>query len=122
MAAQSLGEFLGTIDPRPEDMRQAEGFDSYADLPPTEFCKRILASREFRQYIMNGIVLGDIAPAILLRVMDQGWGRPPSKVELTGKDGQPIETITEVRRVVVPAPRRSALDGDERASVKEMLH
>jgi hypothetical protein len=83
MAAQSLGEFLGTIDPRPEDMRQAEGFDSYADLPPTEFCKRILASREFRQYIMNGIVLGDIAPGILTRIMDAaGWPKSPDKVEV----------------------------------------
>lgn len=105
--AQSLADLLDVEDPRPEDAR--------ADLPledetvaaldisdPKEFCKKILESREFRRYIMHGIVLGDIPPAVLSRVMDQGWGKVTEKLEHTGKDGKPIE-VTEIRRVLVRA-------------------
>jgi hypothetical protein len=65
------------------------------------FAEAILNSFEFRQYIISGLAAGDLAPAVLTRLMDHGWGKPPERVEHTGKDGKPIESITEVRRVIV---------------------
>lgn len=106
---QSLAEFLGASDPRPEDARPASDFEALADVAdPVVFCQRVLETREFRQYIMSGIVLGDIPPAIMGRVMDHAWGKPPERIEHTGKDGAPI--ITEVRRVIV---RAEAFDDEQ---------
>jgi hypothetical protein len=99
---ESLADFLGVRHPLQEEQAQPAALEDFAAITdPVEFCQHILASREFRQYILNGIVVGDIPPAILGRVMDQGWGKAPERIEHTGKDGRPIETITEVRRVVV---------------------
>lgn len=103
---QSLAEFLGAADPRPEGEVPTSDFEQLIDVSDAkEFCQRIMKTREWRQYIMNGIVLGDLPSAIATRIMDHGIGKPPDKVEVTGKDGQPIETVTEVRRVVVHAPK-----------------
>ncbi|MGH7948637.1 MAG: hypothetical protein ACREQF_05385 [Candidatus Binataceae bacterium] len=63
------------------------------------FAEAVLRSREFRAYIVCGLLEGTLPPAILGRVMDHGWGKAPDRVEHTGKDGEPI--ITEVRRVIV---------------------
>jgi len=103
MATQSLAELLNVEDPRPVEDRPTNDFDSLVDLKGREFCEAFLQTREFRQYLMNGLALGDISPAILGRIMDQVWGKAPDRVELTGKNGGAIETITEVRRVIVHA-------------------
>lgn len=68
-----------------------------------EFAKAVLESRDFRQYIVDGLKRRDIPATLVLRLMDyaDGWGKPPERVEHTGKDGRPIETVTEVRRVVI---------------------
>lgn len=103
---QTLGEFLGTQDPRSEEERSLlDDYAAYANLSGREFCQKVVESKEFRQYLMVGITLGTLAPAIALRIMDHAWGKPPDRVELTGKDGKPIEQVTEVRRTVVPSPR-----------------
>lgn len=39
-----------------------------------------------------------------LRLMGKQIGLFPDKVEVTGKDGKPIETVTRVERVIVRAP------------------
>lgn len=96
--AQSLAEFLGTNDsaalvdvqPRLEDITDSK-----------EFALAVLASREFRSYIVNSLLLGSLPAAVVIRMMDYGWGKPPDRVEHTGKDGNPIETVTEVRRTIV---------------------
>ena len=71
-----------------------------------EFAKAVLESRDFRQYIVDGLKRHTIPATLVLRLMDyaDGWGKPVERVEHTGKDGQPIETVTEVRRVVVQTP------------------
>lgn len=82
---QSLADFLGVTDPRPvEDVPQQEPSISEAMEieDPTEFCKRVVGSREFRQYIMNGVVLGDLPPAIGCRLIDHAWGKPVERVEV----------------------------------------
>ena len=69
------------------------------------FCKAVLNSYEFRQYIVHSLTLGSIPAAVMIRIMDTaGWQKPPDRVEHTGKDGQPIETVTEVRRIVIRVP------------------
>ena len=93
---KSLAEFLGVEDPKPEpefDLIECKHFTA------KEFCEAVVNSREFRQYIMNGIRLGDIPPQIMGRIIDHGWGKPPDRVEHTGKDGSPI--VTEIRRVII---------------------
>lgn len=99
---QTLADILGVQDQRPEDVRPATDFEELVDISdPTIFCQRILQTREFRQYIMNGIVLGDLPPAIVGRIMDHALGKPPERIEHTGKDGAPIESVTEVRRIII---------------------
>lgn len=96
---QTLAEFLGISDPKQPDLP----VEPVGPLSAKEFCEQVLNSPEFRSYIRNGIVLGDLPPAIVVRLMDIGWGKPVDRLEHTGKDGKPIETVTEIRRVVVRA-------------------
>lgn len=121
---QSLAEFLNVTDPRTDEQKALDNAPSIVDLldiaDPTEFCKQIVRSREFRQYIMNGIVLGTIQPAVLTRVIDHAWGKPPERVEHTGKDGQPI--VTEVRRVIVRPEPRTFGDDDAPREQKHVTH
>ncbi len=115
---QSLGEFLGATNPLPDDGKERNEYKDLADLTGADFAKGVLESREFRQYIMDGIVLRDLAPGIITRLMDHGWGKPPDKVELTGKDGQPLEAVTEVRWVVMQTPARS----DATMELRQVTH
>lgn len=66
-----------------------------------EFAKAVLESQEFFSYVLSGLASRKIPAALLLRLMDyaDGWGKPPERVEHTGKDGEAI--VTEVRRVIV---------------------
>jgi hypothetical protein len=107
---KSLADFLDVPDPRtPEQLELPEPkVEDVLDVEdPKEFCKKILGSRQFRQYILNGIVLGDLPPGIVMRVMDHGWGKPPERHEVVGEGGGPV--ITEVRRIIVRA-REDAFD------------
>lgn len=85
------------------------------------FALAVLGSPEFRAYIVNNLVLGDLPAAVLCRLMDYGWGKPPDRVEHTGKDGRPIETITEVRRVIVRGGHQAEPD-DEPLDKAEVTH
>jgi len=113
----SLADALAVVDPRTaEQQTQADKYteptlDGAVDISdPTKFCERVLASREFRQYIVSGIVLGEIPPGVLTRIMDQaGWRRATDRVEHTGANGEPIKTVTEVRRIIV-RPSKKTLD------------
>ncbi len=69
------------------------------------FAQAVLGSLGFRRYIINGLTLGDLPPAILGRLIDHGWGKPPERVEHTGKDGGPL-LIQEVRSIIVD-PKKS---------------
>lgn len=66
-----------------------------------EFAKAVLESLEFRNYIVESLRKRTLSASIILRLMDyaEDWGRPPDRVEHTGKDGEAL--ITEVRRVIV---------------------
>lgn len=103
---QSLADLLDVDDPRTEDQRTELQLDDATEAAldisdPKEFCKKILESREFRRYIMHGIVLGNVPPAVITRVMDQGWGKPVENHKHSGDPDAPI--VTEIRRVIVHA-------------------
>lgn len=68
-----------------------------------EFAKAVLESVEFREYILAGLKSQKLPAAIVLRLMDyaEGWGRPPERIEHTGRDGDAI--ITEIREVIIHA-------------------
>jgi hypothetical protein len=117
---QSLADFLCVpSDETPLELGEPR-LEDISD--PKEFAQAVLNSREFRQYIVNGLILGNISgfSSILLRVMDlAGWQRPPDRVEHTGKDGAPIETVRFVRVIVDP---RAADDEEQKKIVAESVH
>lgn len=114
---KTLAEHLGVVDPRPVEKQSKDDFDTLIDVTdPVDFCKRVVASREFRQYVLSGIVLGDLPPAVMTRIIDHAWGKPAERVEHTGK----VEMITEVRRVVVQAASES--EQEHEFSRKSSVH
>lgn len=110
---QSLADLLDVEDPRPEEQRTELPLEDATvaalDITdPKDFCKKILESREFRRYIMHGIVLGNIPAAIMTRVMDQGWGKPAETHKVVGDADAPV--VTEIRRVIVHANSDDAFE------------
>ena len=101
---KSLYDSLHVDDISAPAEQHAPDIDVYESLSAKEFCTLVLESVEFRAYIVRGLVCRDLPSAVLCRLIDHGWGKPPERIEHTGPNGQPIETITEVRRVIVRAP------------------
>jgi len=94
---ESLADTLGLTTKMPDDGRPR--LEDITDAKA--FAQAVLTSPEFRTYIVSKLTLGELPPAVITRLMDYAWGKPAERVEHTGKDGQPIETITEVRRVII---------------------
>lgn len=94
---QTLAEYLGTTQPAPEQI-DAALLINISD--PKEFADAVLNSLEFRKYIVNGLLLGELTSAIVIRLMDYAWGKPADRIEVSGRDGKPIETIRVVRVIV----------------------
>lgn len=118
---KSLAEALGVADPKDPD---AEVPTDWQTLEGKEFCDAVLKSPDFRTYIVCGLRLGTLPSAVLCRVMDHAWGKPPDKIEHTGKDGQPIQHVTEVRRTIVHILKdeREPLELPEPAIDGEVAH
>lgn len=89
---QSLADYLGTSPVAPDAAQDAaprliDIEDGHA------FCLALLGSREFRQFIVNGITLGDLPTPIMLRIIDHAWGKPVERVEV--KDtSDALESLT----------------------------
>lgn len=93
---QSLAESLGLV-PGVE----GKPLEPPEHLSAKDFCQAILYSRDFRQYLYNGILAGDLPAAIVIRLMDLGWGKPVERVEMND--------------VSIPLEDRSAEDLERRA-------
>lgn len=116
---QSLAEYLKVEPTVPTNVGQR--LEDITDAKA--FAEAVLSSREFRCYIVNAIILGILPSAITCRLMDYAWGKPLERIEHTGKDGQPIEVIAEVRRVVVRAQACEMLDeADEGEKKDKVIH
>lgn len=89
-------------DPTAKDLEDSSFLVDIADC--REFAKAVLESRDFRQYIVDGLKRHTIPATLVLRLMDyaEGWGKPVEKVEHSGK----IESVSEVRRVVIHVDAR----------------
>ena len=108
----SLAEFLGL------DAATREPLDRLEDIEdPKAFGMAVMNSVEFRRYILLGLQLGNLPgfTGILRFYLEHALGKPPDKLELTGKDGQPMESIVEVRRVVVRPAGAGPSEEDETA-------
>lgn len=133
---QSLADLLGAPSEGQPSNREGQALESsplasskeldeFGELLETtdakQFCQRLCESRMFRRYVLNGLVLGDLPPAIATRVIDHGMGKPPERIEHTGKDGNPIESVTEVRRVIVRPPSEYPME-DEVCTTRTVTH
>ena len=98
---QSLADVLGVPDPALTAEQQAAA-------PPYEFrleditdgksfALAVLNSREFRQYIIHGLTLGDLPgfAGILSKLMDHGWGKVVDQVEVKDTTTRPEDMTAE---------------------------
>lgn len=84
------GESAKTAEPAAEtkSAREYLSCDNVKD-----FCKGILQSREYRQSLLDRIILGDLAPQIETRLYDYAYGKPVERVEF--KDtSDPVDEFT----------------------------
>jgi|SRR5215472_2203704 len=114
---QTLAEYLG-ISPADATRVDAPRLEDIAD--GDAFCAAVANSIEFRRYVVSGLVLGTIPPAVIGRLLDRAWGTAPERVEHVGADGGPIEVITEVRRTIVRHPAYEEVE--EEAVDKPVTH
>lgn len=76
---ETLGEFLGLQPEQPvEEAPRPSLFDT---LTIKDFCKGVLASREYRKSILDRITLGSLPPAVECRMYDYAYGKPVEKIE-----------------------------------------
>ena len=82
--------------PAPDSVEQSPSVvDELLDITDSkEFAKAILDTREFREYIIDGLRRRDLPSSVMLRLMDyaEGWGKPVEKVEV--KDTTPVSDLT----------------------------
>lgn len=123
---KTLADTLGIeADPRIAQINaEKEKFDTtMSQLDPQlsipEFCQQIVATPEFRRYLLHGLVMGDLPAAITCRILDHAWGKPVERVEHSGPDGDPI--VTEVRRVIV-RPKQYEEDSEDDALRSQVTH
>ena len=95
---ESLADTLGLTTKMPDDGRPR--LEDITDAK--QFAQAVLTSPEFRQYIVSKLTLGELPPAVITRLMDYAWGKPAERVEHSGT----VETITEVRRVLIRVDAR----------------
>lgn len=86
-----LADYLGT-SLETQFSEPATPADSRFTLTGPEFSKAVLSSPEFRAYVVNNLVLGTLPAQIITKLMDYGWGAPPTKVHVTVTD---ISTMTK---------------------------
>lgn len=109
---QSLADYLGVTPPLPGETSELLDERVQFDDPKT-FAMAVLNSMDFRRYLINAFTFGNVPAGIVLRIMELAWGKPVERVEHTGKDGAPIESITEVRRVVVHVASRDEFGNEK---------
>ena len=85
---ESLAEYLGL-----EQLDSAGGLRPVDAADPKQFAEAVLSSQEFRQYILNGLTLGELPAGVVTRLMDvAGWPKAMQRVEVG--DAQRMEDLT----------------------------
>lgn len=75
-----------------------------------KFCSDIIDSPEFRRYIKEGIETNTLPPTVASKIFEYAFGKPPDKVEVTGPDGKPIETVTKIIREIIDVTQSEGED------------
>lgn len=121
---ESLADILRVPHtPLTADAQADDAFAGIEDMTGEEFAKAVVHSVEFRRYIISVLILGTIPSGVLNRIMDMaGWVAPPKRVEHTGKGGEPIQTVTEVRRIIVRATNIDAYEEEPDSSKALRTH
>jgi hypothetical protein len=88
------------------------------DLSGKEFALAIVNSREFRSFIVDGILDGKINAAIVTRLMDYAWGKPTERLEISEPPSLSELSADELRhralavaRTIVKASQKRDDDG-----------
>jgi hypothetical protein len=91
---QSLLTFLSGERSTPTQAERApSAVDCLSADNVRDFCRGVLASREYRQSVLDRVVLGTLAPAIETRFYDYAYGKPVERVEF--KDtSDPLDDVT----------------------------
>lgn len=92
---ESLADFLGVRGAAPAaPAPAAPAPTSYGEeLSGKQFSEAVLRSWEFRRYVVDTLTLGTIPPAVLCRLMDHGWGKPPDHLKVEGLQNN-LEELT----------------------------
>lgn len=59
---------------------EADTFDEPTSI--SAWARQILLSPEYRRSIQNRLILGELPPALELRMYDYGFGKPPDRLEV----------------------------------------
>lgn len=99
---QSLAQFLGVSQEVPADDHDEQDL-AVAQLTVQDFCRGVLASREYRQSVLDRIVLGTLPSAVELRMYDYAHGKPVEHFEVRDKsdflDLEPKQVQQRLERV-----------------------
>ena len=83
-----------------------KGRKSDAVLAAEEFARSIVESDEYRELVWKRLRAGILPPAVEVLLHHYAHGKPTDRVELSGADGEPLEVIACVRRVIVDPQER----------------
>lgn len=86
-----------------EDPGSATTDLSLASVTPETFCRALLESAQYREYLRDRILFKTLPPAIEVLIYHYAFGKPVERVEHSGRDGKPIE-ITRIVREIVDTP------------------
>jgi hypothetical protein len=80
----------------PEPEHPETGATDWREKPLSakEFAEKVVASREFRNYVVNGIQQRDLPQSVMCRILDHAWGQPVKRVEVNDKTVRPYEAAT----------------------------
>jgi hypothetical protein len=88
---ESLYDALRLQDPNHKEKAPEPWYDK--PLTAKQFADLVTNSREFRQYILNGILLGTLPQTVMCRILDHSWGQPVKRVEFEDKT-PPLDGLT----------------------------
>ena len=130
---KSLAEYFGVLpDAAPADgnEQRAASAESFANLSGKAFSEAVVNSLEFRRYILNGLTLGDLPPAVICRLIDHAWGKPVDRLEVKDTtdtlEGMTAEQLEQRALFLAEVARRlrfgSALDSPDDVTEPGSVH
>lgn len=82
---KSLAEALGVLTLIEEAAAAPPTVEPTAAVSAKAFCQSIIDSPEFRRYLRDGVLLGDLPTPIICKIMDHAWGKPVERLEVEDK-------------------------------------